>query len=132
MRHCLLAGLLLFSAVLSLNALTLDEVMDRHIEALGGLDNIRNITSARTVATVKTAGMEGELTISYVYPDKIRNDIVLPMAKLIQAAGGDNIKFIIFSDADSVFGFHQIINLYQINNFRRIIHVLAFIVDPVF
>ncbi len=91
MRHCLLAGLLLFSIAVSLNALTLDEVMDRHIEALGGLDNIRNIISARTVATVETAGMVGELTISYVYPDKIRNDIVLPMAKLIQAADGDNM-----------------------------------------
>jgi predicted aspartyl protease len=67
---------------------TLDEVMEKHIEAMGGLDNIESVRSSETVATVKMAGMEGTATIYYKYPDKYRYDVDLPMAKMVRVASG--------------------------------------------
>ncbi|MCK4655594.1 MAG: hypothetical protein KAT85_01145, partial [candidate division Zixibacteria bacterium] len=88
-RICFLLCLITLPVLPSLSlAVTLDEVMERHIEAMGGLDNIESVRSSETVATVKMAGMEGTATIYYKYPDKYRYDVDLPMAKMVRIASG--------------------------------------------
>ena len=88
-RTCLLLCLITLPLLPSLtSAVTLDEVMEKHIEAMGGLDNIEGVRSSETVATVKIAGMEGTATIYYKYPDKYRYDVDLPVAKMVRIASG--------------------------------------------
>jgi outer membrane lipoprotein-sorting protein len=94
-RTCLLLCLVILPALPSKSiAATLDEVMEKHIEAMGGLDNIERVRSSETVATVKMAGMEGTATIYYKYPDKYRYDVDLPMAKMARIASGSEFWMI--------------------------------------
>ncbi|MFH1892535.1 MAG: aspartyl protease family protein [Candidatus Zixiibacteriota bacterium] len=72
-------------------AVTLDEIMENHIEAMGGFDRIQNIQSSQTVSEIKVAGMEGTSTIYYKHPDKFRSEVQLPMATIIRAADGDDL-----------------------------------------
>lgn len=87
---CLLYITLALALPLSLDADTLDDVIEKHIEAMGGLGNISAVKSVRTVADAAMAGMQGTVTISYQYPDKYRNDIVLPIGRMVQVADGDD------------------------------------------
>lgn len=88
-RTCLMLCLIVLPLLTSLlSAMTLDEVMEKHIEAMGGLDNIESVRSSKTVAIVKMAGMEGTATIYYKYPDKYRYDVDLPMVRMVRIASG--------------------------------------------
>jgi len=72
-------------------ALTLDEIVENHIEAMGGLERIESTQSSLTVAEIKVAGMEGISTIHYKHPDKFHSEVQLPMATIIRAADGDDL-----------------------------------------
>jgi outer membrane lipoprotein-sorting protein len=72
----------------SVFAITLDDIIERHAEALGGMDALLQVKSARTVATIKMAGMKGESVIYFKAPNKIRTDIALPLATITQAYDG--------------------------------------------
>ena len=83
--------LLVLVLSVAVNATTLDEIMTKHIEALGGSENLDRIESSRSVASISTAGMEGTATFTYKRPDKMRSDVDLPLAKMTRVIDGDDM-----------------------------------------
>jgi len=55
---------------ISLSAQTVDEIIEKHIEALGGTQNIQAVKSMKIVGSVKMMGMEFPFTSYNVTPDK--------------------------------------------------------------
>lgn len=69
-----LSGLNLFSQ-------TLDEIVSKHIEAVGGKENWEKITTLRTESTMKAQGADIKFTITQIDKKAIRQDIyVMGMA----------------------------------------------------
>lgn len=94
MKVVLLLCMTLIAIAGNSHAATLDEIMDSHIEAMGGMERIQSIQSSRTVAEITVAGMQGTSIINYKFPDKFHSEVRLPMATVIRAADGDNLWII--------------------------------------
>jgi hypothetical protein len=71
-------------------AITLNDIMRRHTEAMGGYEKIMSVRTSKTVSKVTVAGMTGTSVIYYKYPDKFRSDVELPMATVVRAADGSD------------------------------------------
>jgi outer membrane lipoprotein-sorting protein len=80
--------LLVASIQSSLAAITLDEIMEKHASAMGGAEKVLGVESSRSVAWIKTAGFEGQAKTYYKRPNKLRNEVDLPIARIVQAADG--------------------------------------------
>ncbi len=66
--------LVIFIAVvcyLNASAQTVEEIIGKHVEALGGTDNITAVKTMKTVGFAKMMGMEFPFTIYNVVPDKV-------------------------------------------------------------
>ena len=68
----------------SLWAVTVDEIIEKHAEAIGGMENIRNFKSFHGISTVEMGGMKGEAEMYYEKPDKALVSIDLTMIKMQQ------------------------------------------------
>jgi len=68
----------------SLWAVTVDEIIEKHAEAIGGMDNIRNFKSFHGISSVEMGGMKGEAEMYYEKPDKAFISIDLTMIKMQQ------------------------------------------------
>ena len=71
-----------------LSAATLDEVLAKHFEALGGKDKIMAIQSAKMVAKQVMGPQELPVTISWKRPDKVRMEFTLQGMTGIQSYDG--------------------------------------------
>ncbi len=89
MTYFLLAILLLLTAS-STSALELNELLDRHADALGGREKLARITTAEFAFEVSLGGMTGTSRAYFKAPDRFRFEIDLPIARYIQACAGDD------------------------------------------
>ncbi len=92
MHRATLVLLVLLGMLLSAGAapaIDIDELMERHIEAMGGRSALESIESSHTVAKLSMAGMEGKSVSYFEIPNKYRDEIILPIATITRIANGD-------------------------------------------
>lgn len=82
------AALLLFLAISTSFSQTVDEVIENHIKALGGMDKMNAIKSVRLTGKFSGGGFEVPVTFVVVKPDKVRMDITFQGNSQIQAYDG--------------------------------------------
>lgn len=70
-------ALLFFCAAVSASSQTVDEIVNKHIEAVGGKDNWAKIKSIRTESTMKEGGAEVKFIITQVDKKAMRMDITV-------------------------------------------------------
>lgn len=85
----LLLSLVLLSCVFA-QAATVEEVMEKHLEAIGGKHAIDSIASLKIEAALDIGGMTGSGTTWFKAPDKFRADISLPVMSTSQGCFGDD------------------------------------------
>jgi hypothetical protein len=76
-------------------AQTADEVINKHIEAIGGKENWKKITSMRSEATLSTQGIEIPVIISQVHNKAVKQEFtVMGMSgySIISVDGGWNFN----------------------------------------
>ncbi len=78
--------LALFGA--SANGVTLEEVLTKHAEAMGGLDKLAAVSSAVIKSETEVGGMKGTTVTYFKSPDKIRIELVLPIVSYTQVCNG--------------------------------------------
>lgn len=69
---------------------TIDDILKKHAEAMGGMDNLAAINSALIKSETEVGGMKGTTVTFYKSPDKIRVDLVLPIMTYTQVCSGDD------------------------------------------
>ena len=65
------------TAVASAGDLTLDELLARNYETLGGLKAIKDVQSARFTGTMAMMGMEAPVTLEFLRPNRVRTDFTI-------------------------------------------------------
>src|SRR5579864_7872556 len=71
------ALLLVFMSVTALRAETADEIVNKHIDAIGGRDAWKKINSIRMSGTVTAQGTEVTVTFTAVHGKGVRQDVSL-------------------------------------------------------
>ena len=66
LRFSLIAVAMVFASVISVKAQTADEIVNKHITAIGGMDNWKKITSIKMVGSVNAGGTEFPVTMTRV------------------------------------------------------------------
>jgi hypothetical protein len=66
----------------------LQQVLDNHFEAIGGLEKIRSIESARVVGKMQMQGMEAPLSVVMKRPGKARVEFSIQGMTGVQATDG--------------------------------------------
>jgi outer membrane lipoprotein-sorting protein len=66
----------------------LDEILKKHIEALGGKENLLKAQTIYGEATIKVGGLEGKLKLWRSYPNKMRQEIDLSIFKQMMVCDG--------------------------------------------
>src|SRR6266496_2170647 len=85
----LLLVVLVLGAVSSLSAQTVDELISRMITARGGVEKIRVIQTRKETGTISFGpDTEGPFTAELARPNKLRVDVHLPNANVVQAYDG--------------------------------------------
>ncbi|HKV09621.1 MAG TPA: hypothetical protein VJ725_15870 [Thermoanaerobaculia bacterium] len=88
-RTASLRLLLLALAVPALvSAQTVDEVLDRHVAAKGGLDRWRAVRSLTVSGTLEAYSQEGPFVVEWKRPDQYRVDKTLLGRKVVEATDG--------------------------------------------
>jgi outer membrane lipoprotein-sorting protein len=86
------SGLLALGLVLLLSvpmmAEDLQQILDNHFEAIGGLEKIRSIESARIVGKMQIQGMEAPLSVVMKRPGKARIEFSIQGMTGVQATDG--------------------------------------------
>ncbi len=70
-------ALLFFGSIMSYTAQTLDEIITKHIEAIGGKENWAKIKSLRTESTMKANGAEIKFVITQIDKKAMRVDMTI-------------------------------------------------------
>lgn len=83
-----LTAILLFTLASNIFSQTIDEVVNSHIKALGGLDNINAIKSVRFTGKFSGGGFEVPIVYVIKRPQKVRMDITFQGNSQIQAYDG--------------------------------------------
>ncbi len=86
-RSIIAVLLTLFGA--TAQGVTLEEVLKKHAEAMGGLEKLAAVSSAVVKSETEVGGMKGTTVTYFKSPDKIRVDLVLPILTYTQACNGD-------------------------------------------
>ena len=83
--------LLLVFLVSSVSAQSVDEILAKHVEALGGAEKISAITSLKILGTVSRGGGRFEMPFTRYWkaPNKYRNESEMRGNKMIQATDGE-------------------------------------------
>jgi len=71
----LLAGLITLSAVTTATAQTADEIVQKHVEAIGGADNWKKVNSTRVEGSFNVQGNDVSITITRLQDKGLRQDI---------------------------------------------------------
>jgi hypothetical protein len=67
--------LLLIAAFAKLNAQTVDDVIQKHAKAMGGLDNFKQIKTAKFTGTVSVQGNDLPITVQVINGKAMRTDV---------------------------------------------------------
>ncbi len=68
---------------------TLEEVLEKHADAMGGLAKLSAVSSAVIRSETEVGGMKGTTVTYFKSPDKIRVELVLPIITYTQACNGN-------------------------------------------
>ncbi|MDQ2798453.1 MAG: aspartyl protease family protein, partial [Armatimonadota bacterium] len=68
--------------------MTLETLLQRHLEALGGADALTAIKNTKVVSTVQTGGIQGTITTIYAAPDKEYEEDKLGILDITQGYDG--------------------------------------------
>ncbi len=90
MKYVKLLSALLFLFIFSHNIFsqTVDEVIDKHVAALGGLDKINSVKSIRFTGKFSGMGADIPVTVSIKKKDKIKMEMQFQGMSMIQAYDG--------------------------------------------
>jgi hypothetical protein len=90
MRHLksLLAILFLFAFSFSANSQTVDEVINKHIAAMGGLDKVMGIKTLKVTGTFSGMGAEIPVSMTIKRDHKFRMDLSFQGMTMVQACDG--------------------------------------------
>jgi outer membrane lipoprotein-sorting protein len=80
--------LLFIGISVNLHAQTIDEVINKHIESLGGLDKLSAIKTMIMTGTFGGGGMEFPVTMTFKRDNKVRMDITFQGNSQVQAFDG--------------------------------------------
>lgn len=87
MKRLLLPVCVLFLAV-SAFAQTADEIVDKHLKALGGVEKLKAMQSIRATGKMKMGPMEAPISMTKARPDQMRMDFTLQGMTGTQAYDG--------------------------------------------
>jgi hypothetical protein len=77
------------------SAPSVDQLLAKHVEALGGQAKLDGIKSLRLVATIPAGGMEGTLTVERRFPDCMRAEVEImgqTILTVCNAKGGSTLN----------------------------------------
>jgi outer membrane lipoprotein-sorting protein len=66
----------------------LDQILQKHMDALGGKENLLMIQTVYGEATIKVGGLEGKLNLWWSYPNKMRQDVDFSIFKQTMVCDG--------------------------------------------
>lgn len=89
MKKFLLLGLILLIACALAPAQTVDEIIQKNLEAKGGIDKISAIKSGKATGKMLNQGMEMGFTMWFKKPDKIRMELSFSGKQMIFAYDGN-------------------------------------------
>jgi hypothetical protein len=84
LKSLFLALSILISTAAPLSAIELDEILDQHMQALGGRENLARFESFHYVADLKMGGMNGKAEMYYEKPGKVLLKADLSVFKIAQ------------------------------------------------
>ncbi len=87
-KYIFLSFLLAFSAAAIISAQELDQILDKHFNAVGQ-ENFSNVYTMKATGKLVTMGMEGPFTMVYKRPDKVRMRIEIQGTEVIQGFDGE-------------------------------------------
>ena len=92
-RRALLAlcGTLLLSIPLAGQTPTADELVAKYLTARGGMDKIKSVNTARISGTLSAQGMDMPFTMTTKRPNRMRQEITMQGASMIQAFDGTTV-----------------------------------------
>jgi hypothetical protein len=70
-------------------AQTVDEIVDKHIEALGGADKLEGLKTIHSLGKATMMGMDASFEIYVVKPDRVKLSLNIMESKIIQALDGE-------------------------------------------
>lgn len=86
-----LSGLFLLLMVpLAAGAMDADELIAKHLKAVGGVEKLKSVRSMRATGTVQVMGMEMPFTTVQKRPHKMRIDSSMMGSAFVQAFDGEN------------------------------------------
>jgi hypothetical protein len=88
-KHLILSFLAFLICFSNLQAITLDEILDRHGETLGGIEAIQNIRTIHQQIEVRMGGITGQAEMYFKKPDKIRLMVELSIMSMEQGLYND-------------------------------------------
>jgi len=68
----------------------LDQILQKHVDALGGKENLLNVKTLYGEATIKVGGLEGKLKLWWSYPDKMKQDVDFSIFKQTMVSDGED------------------------------------------
>lgn len=87
MKHIITLFVAVF-AFLQVQAQSADEIVKKHIEALGGLAKIKAVKSEKILISMETQGMQLTVNVINARPNKVRTEVELMGKKQITAFDG--------------------------------------------
>lgn len=84
----MMAALMFMTASLFVQAQTVDEILERHFEAIGGLEKWKALESTKMTGVMYMGGMEFPGVISAKTPNKQRVDVNVQGKSIVQAYDG--------------------------------------------
>ncbi len=86
--HKLASLVLAIGTTSSLHAQTADELVNKNIQAKGGIDKLRAIRSLRMTGKLQQGGFTAQLGLDSVAPDELRQNVTIQGMTLIRAYDG--------------------------------------------
>jgi hypothetical protein len=73
------------------SAQSVEEIIGKNVDALGGMDNIKAVKTMKTVGFAKMMGMEFPFTIYNVVPDKVYFELIVQGKMIKQGCDGTTV-----------------------------------------
>lgn len=94
MRKALTCSAVAFSMILGWISLgpcgELDDILQEHMKALGGRENLLKVKAVYSEATVKVGGLEGKLKLWWSLPNRVRQEIDFSIFAQLVVGDGEN------------------------------------------
>lgn len=90
-KKILIIGLALFLGTATSFAQSADEIINKHIEALGGKEKLSNLKTMKMMASIEIApNMKAPMTLYFVNNKSVRTELEIQGMKMIQVMDGDS------------------------------------------